>query len=192
MPEQNNTNKRRTNRQQPVDTTYGHLQPQALEVEKAVLGALLIDKDAYAVVCEMLFPESFYEPRNQMVYSAIRDLSMEERPVDMLTVTDQLSKKGQLDNGYIFILLTDWAEPFVVDPPESLVDFDNDPAIIGYGKLVFDKEMTAYEKFRIDIKYRNERKPKYIVIVASSSSLGDHFTGASGSLLYLDEFSLAY
>ena len=97
MPEQNNTNKRRTNRQQPVDTTYGHLQPQALEVEKAVLGALLIDKDAYAVVCEMLFPESFYEPRNQMVYSAIRDLSMEERPVDMLTVTDQLSKKGQLE-----------------------------------------------------------------------------------------------
>jgi replicative DNA helicase len=39
------------------------------------------------VVCEMLFPESFYEPRNQMIYSAIRDLSMEERPVDMLTVT---------------------------------------------------------------------------------------------------------
>ena len=103
-----------------------------------------------------------------------------------------MSKKGQLDNGHIFILLTDWAEPFVVDPPESLVDFDNDPAIIGYGKLVFDKEMTAYEKFRIDIKYQNERKPKYIVIVASSSSLGDHFTGASGSLLYLDEFSLAY
>ena len=62
-----------------------------------MLGALLIDKDAYAVVCEMLFPESFYEPRNQMIYSAIRDLSMEERPVDMLTVTDQLSKKGQLE-----------------------------------------------------------------------------------------------
>ena len=60
MPEQNKTsNKRRPNQQQPVDSTYGHLQPQALDVEKAVLGALLIDKDAYAVVCEMLFPESF-------------------------------------------------------------------------------------------------------------------------------------
>jgi len=81
----------------PVDNTYGHLQPQALDVEKTVLGALLIDKDAYAVVCEMLFPESFYEPRNQMIYAAIRDLSMEEKPVDILTVADQLAKKGQLE-----------------------------------------------------------------------------------------------
>jgi replicative DNA helicase len=96
MPETNN-NKRRTNRQQPIDNTYVHLQPQAAEVERAVIGALLIDKDAYAIVCEMLYPESFYEPRNQMVYSAIRDLSLEEKPVDMLTVTEQLAKKGLLE-----------------------------------------------------------------------------------------------
>ena len=65
MPEQEK-NKRRP-RKLLVDNTYGHLQPQALEVEKAVLGALMIDKDAYAVVCETLRPESFYEPRNQMI-----------------------------------------------------------------------------------------------------------------------------
>ncbi len=96
MPEQQN-NRRQNNRRQPVDNTYGHLQPQALEIEKAVLGALLIDKDAYSVVCEMLYPESFYEPRNQMVYTAIRDLSMAERPVDVLTVTEQLAKTGTLE-----------------------------------------------------------------------------------------------
>jgi replicative DNA helicase len=100
MPEQNNHTTpggRRNYRQQPVDNTYAHLQPQALDVERAVLGALLIDKDAYPVVCEMLYPESFYEPRNQMIYSAIRDLSMEEKPVDVLTVSEQLAKKGQLE-----------------------------------------------------------------------------------------------
>ena len=98
MPEQPSNNTRRTpRRQQPVDNTYAHLQPQALEIERAVLGAMLIDKDAYAVVCEMLYPESFYEPRNQMIYSAIRDLSMAERPVDVLTVTEQLSKNGTLE-----------------------------------------------------------------------------------------------
>ena len=97
MAEQDNTNRRRQRRQQPVDNTYGKLQPQALDVEKAVLGALMIDKDAYAVICETLRPESFYEPRNQMVYAAIRDLSMEEKPVDMLTVTEQLAKSGTLD-----------------------------------------------------------------------------------------------
>ncbi|MCR5159507.1 MAG: replicative DNA helicase [Prevotella sp.] len=92
----NNTN-HRTSRQQPVDNNYTHLQPQALEVERAVLGALLIDKDAYAVVCEMLSPESFYEPRNQLVYSAIRDLSMNEKPVDVLTVVEQLAHNGKLE-----------------------------------------------------------------------------------------------
>ena len=96
MAEQNNT-PRKPRKQQPVDNTYGHLQPQALEVEKAVLGALMIDKDAYAIVCETLRPESFYEPRNQKVYTAIRDLSMSERPVDVLTVTEQLAKMGSLD-----------------------------------------------------------------------------------------------
>lgn len=96
MAEQNSNKKGR--KAAPVDNTYGHLQPQAPDVEKVVLGALMIDKDAYAVVCEMLYPESFYEPRNQMIYSAIRDLSMAEKPVDVLTVTDQLAKDGNLEN----------------------------------------------------------------------------------------------
>jgi len=105
MAEQDNNNRRRPRRQQPVDNSYGHLQPQALEVEKAVLGALMIDKDAYAIVCETLRPDSFYEPRNQMVYEAIRDLAIEEKPVDVLTVTERLAKNGILEEiggpGYV-------------------------------------------------------------------------------------------
>ena len=97
MAEQNNSGGRRSSRQQPVDNTYAHVQPQALEVEKAVLGAILVDKDAYAVVCELLFPESFYEKRNQYIYEAIRDLAMAERPIDVLTVTEQLARNGRLD-----------------------------------------------------------------------------------------------
>ena len=91
--------------QQALDASYGHLQPQAVEVEKAVLGALMIDKDAYVEVCELLRPESFYEPRNQKVYEAIQQLNMDEKPVDMLTVTDQLTRNGVLEEvggpGYI-------------------------------------------------------------------------------------------
>ena len=99
MPEQNNnTSSPRKRRQQPVDNTYAHVQPQATEIERAVLGALMIDKDAYAVVCEMLYPESFYEPRNQKVYTAIRELSMHELPVDVWTVTEQLAKQGDLED----------------------------------------------------------------------------------------------
>ncbi len=99
MPVQNNNDRqRKTRKPAAVDNTYGHLQPQATDVEAAVLGALMIDKDAYAVVCEILYPESFYEPRNQKVYAAVRDLSMCERPVDVLTVTEQLAKNGDLED----------------------------------------------------------------------------------------------
>ena len=67
-------------RNTPIDLSIGHLQPQAPEVEKAVLGALMIDKEAYLLICETLCPESFYVPRHQKIYDAIRLLSIEEKP----------------------------------------------------------------------------------------------------------------
>ena len=62
---------RRRTKKQPIDPTYGHIQPQAPEVEKAVLGALMIDKDAYVEVCEILRAESFYEPRHQKIRNSL-------------------------------------------------------------------------------------------------------------------------
>ena len=52
-----------------IDYGYGRLQPQAPEVEKAVLGALLIDRDAYVEVCELLRSDSFYEPRKYKTFN---------------------------------------------------------------------------------------------------------------------------
>ena len=97
---------KKTNRAaSPLDFGFAHMMPQAPDMEKAVLGALMIDKDAYLEVCDLLRPESFYEPRNQMVYEAIQQLSMEESPVDVLTVVDKLEKTGNLNEvggpGYI-------------------------------------------------------------------------------------------
>ena len=97
MAEQN-SQRRTTRKRNTTDNTYAHVQPQATEIERAVLGALMIDKDAYTVVCEMLYPESFYEPRNQKIYTAIRDLEMKEQPVDIWTVTEQLAKQGDLED----------------------------------------------------------------------------------------------
>ena len=92
-------------RNTPIDLSIGHLQPQAPEVEKAVLGTLMIDKEAYLLICETLCPKSFYLPRHQKIYDAIRLLSIEEKPVDVLTVTEQLAQMGDLENvggpGYI-------------------------------------------------------------------------------------------
>lgn len=91
-----NTRNSKSTKIQPVND-YGRIQPQAPELEEAVLGALMIEKDAYSLVSEILRPESFYERRHQLIYSAITDLAVNQKPVDILTVKEQLSKRGELE-----------------------------------------------------------------------------------------------
>lgn len=115
------------------------------------------------------------------------------KPVAIDWVQDEYKDlKGQMDKGSVAVILSDWDDQFLVSPPDKLLDPDNDPAIIGYGKILFDKEMTAYEPFHLDITYRNDRTPTMITIVTTSSYLGDYFTGGSGSIIYFDEFKLLY
>jgi replicative DNA helicase len=74
----------------------GKLPPQAIELEQAVLGALMIDNDALSNSIELLKPESFYQTEHQKVFSAIEDLFNNTQPVDILTVTNLLKQKGDL------------------------------------------------------------------------------------------------
>ena len=94
----NITTTKKGNKTKPVLTDdYGHLQPQEPQLEQAVLGALMIEKDAYSLVSEILTPESFYEHRHQLIFDAIRRLNIEQKPVDILTVAEQLKSTGNLD-----------------------------------------------------------------------------------------------
>lgn len=97
MPE---PSKKRPARRQaaPIDNSYGHLQPQATDIERVILGALMIDKDAFTVVSEILHPETFYENRHQKIFQAIQTLNMQEKPVDIMTVTEELRKQGDLED----------------------------------------------------------------------------------------------
>ena len=81
----------------PIDTSFGHLQPQALDIEKVVLGALMIDSDAFTVVSELIRPETFYDPRHQKIYGAIQSLNLHEKPVDIMTVAEELKRSGDLE-----------------------------------------------------------------------------------------------
>lgn len=96
-PENNNTQSRARRQTAPIDNTYGHLQPQAVEIEQVVLGALMIDSDAFAIVSEILVPETFYEPKHQFIYTAIRQLNMDQRPADIMTVAEELRRMGKLE-----------------------------------------------------------------------------------------------
>ena len=91
------TNSRRKPQSSQVEDSLGRLQPQELEFEKSVLGALLLEKDAYSLISDILTPESFYDPRNQKVYSAISKLHVSQHPVDILTVVEQLRTDGTFD-----------------------------------------------------------------------------------------------
>lgn len=130
------TNKRNSPRKSvanaaPKTDEYGHLQPQVPELEKAVLGALMIEKDAYSLISEILRPESFYEPRHQRIYSAIRQLNIEQKPVDILTVTEELAREGVLE---------DVGGPFYITQLSSLV---SSSAHIEYHARIIAQKSTA-------------------------------------------------
>ncbi len=77
---------------------YGKLPPQVKELEEAVLGAVMIEQNAITEVFDILKDESFYIDAHQRIWRAIRLLYQNQAPIDLLTVTEQLKKNGELDS----------------------------------------------------------------------------------------------
>ncbi len=76
---------------------YGRLQPQAIPIEEAVLGAIMLDKDGLPSVIEILRKESFYLPAHQEIFDTMMDLFSKSRPIDLLTVHESLKKRLKLE-----------------------------------------------------------------------------------------------
>jgi replicative DNA helicase len=76
---------------------HGKLPPQAVDLEEAVLGALMLEKEAVNTVIDILQPKSFYKETHQSIFAAIQDLFQRSEPVDILTVTHELKQRGELD-----------------------------------------------------------------------------------------------
>lgn len=91
------TKQRRPAHESQVNETLGKLPPQDTELEAAVLGALMLEKDAYSQVSDILTPECFYDASNRLIYEAITALGVSQRPIDMLTVAEQLRSNGTLE-----------------------------------------------------------------------------------------------
>lgn len=80
-----------------ADLLYGKVQPQAIPLEEAVLGAIMIDKDAFPAIIEVLRKESFYLEKNQIIFELMSDLFGKSQPIDLLTVHEALKKSGKLE-----------------------------------------------------------------------------------------------
>jgi len=76
----------------------GKLPPQAIELEEAVLGALMLDNEALSDTIDILKPEYFYKIEHQKIFDSIIVLFNESKPVDILTIIEQLKKSGELEN----------------------------------------------------------------------------------------------
>jgi replicative DNA helicase len=82
----------------PMPTSpTGKLPPQRLEMEAAVLGALMLEKDALTTVVDILKPVSFYKDGHQRIYKAISNLFDKSEPIDQLTVVQELREMGELE-----------------------------------------------------------------------------------------------
>ncbi|MDR0543756.1 MAG: replicative DNA helicase [Odoribacteraceae bacterium] len=82
----------------PLPAEHGKLPPQALELEEAVLAALMLEKDAYIMVSDLVKPECFYKEAHQKIYRAVQSLSINNEPVDLLTVSEELKRTGDLES----------------------------------------------------------------------------------------------
>lgn len=91
--------RKRTRQAIPISQNleHGKLPPQAVDLEEAVLGALMLEKDAVNSAIDILQPKSFYKEAHQKIFSAIQTLFQQSEPVDILTVTNELKQRGELE-----------------------------------------------------------------------------------------------
>jgi replicative DNA helicase len=76
---------------------YGKIPPHSKELEEVILGAIMLDKDAFDIVSEILRPECFYVDAHQRIYKAMQELAAKNSPTDLMTVVEQLRTNGELD-----------------------------------------------------------------------------------------------
>ena len=80
----------------PEAAEIANIPPQAIELEEAVLGALMLEANSIITVQEYLTEDSFYKEEHRTIYRAINSLSQEEKPIDIYTVTERLKSRREL------------------------------------------------------------------------------------------------
>ena len=79
-----------------ASTEMGNVPPQAIDIEEAVLGAMMVNTDSVDQVMDLLKPDAFYDIKNRCIFEAIYELFNERSPIDMLTVVEKMKQKGTL------------------------------------------------------------------------------------------------
>lgn len=75
----------------------GRIPPHSIDAEQSVLGSILLDKDAIVVVSEIIKSEDFYKDAHKEIYEAVLELYRRSDPIDLITLTEELKKRNNLD-----------------------------------------------------------------------------------------------
>ena len=76
----------------------GRIPPHSLEAEQSVLGAMILDKEAINTAIEIIRPDDFYKEANREIFEAILVLFNKNEPVDLITLSEELKRRGTLEN----------------------------------------------------------------------------------------------
>lgn len=154
----------------PEETSMEKLPPQNVEAEQAVLGSLLIDKDAITKVGDMITPDDFYKDTHKMIYEAMLDIYEKKEPIDLLSLSNRLEEKNQLETiggrSYLISLANIVPTSYHVVHYANIVQkkatlrrlIDSASEIIGYGYQETDDVDILLDKaeqtlFRVSQKY---------------------------------------
>ena len=191
----------------------GKMPPQARELEEAVLGALMLEKDAFSIISDILKTESFYEDIHQSIFGAIHNLAMQQKPVDVLTVVEELKRRGELEQvgGAVYVAeLTDKvasaahveyhsriiAQKYLA---RQLITFSSDVVNQAFDEMVdIDDLMQETESKLFEISQRNVKKDVIQINPVIKEALAnleiaanreDGLSGLQSGFKKLDEFT---
>src|SRR5215510_7377995 len=95
-----NKDRKQQKRRSAIDLgtmVYGKVPPQAKDLEEAVLGAIMLEKNAFDAVIEILKPECFYVEAHQRIFQSMQSLANKSQPIDILTVAEELKSREELE-----------------------------------------------------------------------------------------------
>ncbi len=137
------------------DTSMLKMMPQSTEAEEAVLGAVLVNPQALGRIVEYIKPESFYKPAHRVIYEAVLELFKKNEPIDIVTVSEHLRNKEELENA--------GGRAYINDLALNVVTTAN---IEFYAKIIQEKEIkraliNAGSEI-VSMSYENEETDKVL------------------------------
>src|ERR1700761_7234883 len=106
------------------------LPPQNIDAEKSILGGLMLEQEAWDEVSEVLIEDDFYKPSHRKIFAAIRELHRREMPSDLVTVSNLLVERGELETIGGAVVLAE-----MIDQTPSTAN------ILSYSKIVQEKSI---------------------------------------------------